>query len=339
MSPGPIGRLLPVGTAGFALGGCLLHVLYRVSQRPEKRAAAGEIGLIPFFRSFPTSIPEIELKGEAVVLGIGPCPPIADGEGSVVIGRFTTQRASRLACVTFSDGTQLVGTPSHPIWSADQNDWVRLADLAPGETVGAANGKAVVTCVDLVDADEPVYNVETYGEHVYQVADLGILVHNAGTVGIDCAEWFRVRNLELRGQLTDPKDIAIHKKLKNQIDNFRDYMDPKDLEFLDDLRPSDLDMPNSHLHHILQKLGNSRESAKEILEAQKILWEKYGINPFTDVEIFVWARNGVPGVHGATPAQHVVDAIKDAARQGYSKRKMRTLLTNLGVEVREIGAK
>lgn len=42
-----------------------------------------------------------------------------------------------------------------------------LGELLPGETLRAAS-------VAL-----PVYNIEIHGEHVYQVGQLGLLVHNA----------------------------------------------------------------------------------------------------------------------------------------------------------------
>jgi hypothetical protein len=74
----------------------------------------------------------------------------------------------------------LVGTPIHPIWSEDLQSWVPLGELEIGETLRSADGPAVVLSVSIVSTSQPVYNIEVHGEHVYQVGELGLLVHNAG---------------------------------------------------------------------------------------------------------------------------------------------------------------
>jgi hypothetical protein len=43
----------------------------------------------------------------------------------------------------------------------------------------------VVLSVTLSRVSQPVYNMEVHGEHVYQVGELGLVVHNSceGTIG------------------------------------------------------------------------------------------------------------------------------------------------------------
>ena len=53
-----------------------------------------------------------------------------------------------------------------------------LAELAESETLQGLDGLAVVLGVSLSRVSQPVYNIEIHGEHVYQVGELGILVHN-----------------------------------------------------------------------------------------------------------------------------------------------------------------
>jgi hypothetical protein len=129
-------------------------------------------------RTLPTSMPDMRFRGEVTVLEVAQCPPIADGPGSVVTGRFITECAPALANVTFADGTELVGTPWHPVWSSDRQEWIGLADLARGEHVAIRAGSVAVAQVKLLDGDESVYNIEVHGEHVYEVTELGVLVHN-----------------------------------------------------------------------------------------------------------------------------------------------------------------
>jgi hypothetical protein len=79
-----------------------------------------------------------------------------------------------------ADGTveTITGTTIHPVWSVDRQSWVPLAELTDGETLQGLDGLAVVLSVALSRVSQPVYNIEVHGEHVYQVGELGVLVHN-----------------------------------------------------------------------------------------------------------------------------------------------------------------
>jgi Restriction endonuclease fold toxin 7/Pretoxin HINT domain len=128
-------------------------------------------------------IEELKIDGTAFITAIDPCPVIAPGEGSVVTARFMTRQVDEVATVTIlgPDGETetLTGTTIHPIWSVDRQDWVELAELQEGETLQAATGLATVLSVKVLNRSTPVYNFEVHGEHVYQVGELGLLVHNA----------------------------------------------------------------------------------------------------------------------------------------------------------------
>jgi hypothetical protein len=131
----------------------------------------------------PLDIPELEVSGLALVTSIDDCPPIAEGEGSVVTARFVTREVHVVASVDVlgADGTveTITGTTIHPIWSVDRQEWVPLAELTDGETLQGLDGLAVVLSVSLSRVTQPVYNIEVHGEHVYQVGELGLVVHNA----------------------------------------------------------------------------------------------------------------------------------------------------------------
>ena len=78
-----------------------------------------------------------------------------------------------------ADGTveTITGTTIHPVWSVDRQEWVPLAELAQGERLQGLDGLAVVLGVSLARVSQPVYNIEVHGEHVYQVGELGLVVH------------------------------------------------------------------------------------------------------------------------------------------------------------------
>jgi hypothetical protein len=130
----------------------------------------------------PLNLPELEVSGLALVTAIDDCPPIACGEGSVVTARFVTREVHVVASVDVlgADGTveTITGTTIHPVWSVDRQSWVPLAELADGETLQGLDGLAVVLGVSLSRVSQPVYNIEVHGEHVYQVGELGLVVHN-----------------------------------------------------------------------------------------------------------------------------------------------------------------
>ena len=80
-----------------------------------------------------------------------------------------------------SDGAveTITGTTIHPFWSVDRQEWVPLAELAQGERFQGLDGLADVLSVTLSRVSQPVYNIEVHGEHVYQVGELGLVVHNS----------------------------------------------------------------------------------------------------------------------------------------------------------------
>ena len=141
-------------------------------------------------KHLPMNIEELQVKGTAMVTSIDDCPEIADGEGSVVTSRFCTREVNTIvrAEILGPDGSiEIVeGTPIHPIWTVDRNDWVPLGELIEGESLQALGGVATVVSLTHATFATPVYNIEVHGEHVYQVGELGLLVHNAFP---DCSDW------------------------------------------------------------------------------------------------------------------------------------------------------
>ena len=133
--------------------------------------------------ALPMHIEELQIDGEATVTSIESCPPIAAGDGSAVTGRFVTRQVDEIAVVKVLGPNGQIetieGTTIHPVWSVDQQDWIGLGDLEIGETLSCELGPATVLDVQVKHESTPVFNIEIHGEHVYQVGELGLLVHNA----------------------------------------------------------------------------------------------------------------------------------------------------------------
>jgi hypothetical protein len=153
-------------------------------------------------RMLPLNLPELEVSGLALVTAIDDCPPIAGGEGSVVTARFVTREVHVVASVDVlgADGSveTITGTTIHPVWSVDRQSWVPLAELVDGETLQGLDGLAVVLSVTLSRVSQPVYNIEVHGEHVYQVGELGLVVHNVSSISGIADTISRSRNAALR---------------------------------------------------------------------------------------------------------------------------------------------
>ncbi|WP_414707197.1 AHH domain-containing protein [Rhodopirellula sp. UBA1907] len=109
---------------------------------------------------------------------VEPCPPLSDGHGNLVTGRFVTRGATNLVEATFSDGTILNGTSIHPVWSLDRLEWVPLGELEIDEQVHSNDGPLQLVSSVFHHQPTDVYNIEVDCEHVYQVGNAGILVHN-----------------------------------------------------------------------------------------------------------------------------------------------------------------
>ncbi|MBX3420058.1 MAG: hypothetical protein KF752_00740 [Pirellulaceae bacterium] len=150
---------------------------------------------------------DLQVHGSALVTSIDDCPEIAAGDGSVVTARFCTREVHTVACVEIlgTDGQiqAITGTTIHPIWSEDRQDWVALGELEIGETLRSADGSAQVLSITIHNQPTAVYNIEVHGQHVYQVGEIALLVHN--TCSGDLVNLGK-KNAELRKELIDARN-------------------------------------------------------------------------------------------------------------------------------------
>ena len=129
------------------------------------------------------SVPECGIDGNANVLAIEDCPPIATNPGpgfQIVTGTFQHQAAKILDIAVDGESKPIGTTPNHPFWSVDRQEFVRADSLSVGEQLQTLKGIARVTSITPRGPPEPVYNLEVQVKHTYYVADTGVLVHNGG---------------------------------------------------------------------------------------------------------------------------------------------------------------
>jgi hypothetical protein len=136
-------------------------------------------------QTIPMQLSELNVDGLATIQSIEESPPIAAGEGRVVLGRFQSYCVDDMVTMTLSNGTVLDVTSVHLFWSETRQDWVAAGELQVDEQLNTLDGPVTVTSIETRGPESIVYNLEVHGEHVYRVAEAGVLVHN--TYGGDAA--------------------------------------------------------------------------------------------------------------------------------------------------------
>lgn len=127
-------------------------------------------------------LPEMGVSGQADVLSVGPCPVIELGPGSVITGTFQHESDGNLLSVFLEGLDEPLGvTENHPFFSEDRDDFVPAGELHPGELIAdfSEGGGSRVARVVPRQGDEPVYNLQVNGQHVYYVGANGAIVHNS----------------------------------------------------------------------------------------------------------------------------------------------------------------
>ncbi len=149
---------------------------------------------------------ELGAAGPAEVVEIAPCPELQEGEGRIVTGTFS-HTAANVIDVHVSGLAEPIGTTdTHPFWSEDRQAFVPAGELRVGEQLRSlVRSQSYVTAIRPRGPPEAVYNLEVDGEHVYYVAESGLLVHN------NCLG----NNMVTAGQYGDVGTAAHHIVAKN----------------------------------------------------------------------------------------------------------------------------
>ena len=133
-------------------------------------------------------IPELKLAGVARVVAVTPRDaPAGLGGGQAVRMRLRHEagvegdpRSPELRALWLEGATEALGiTASHPLYSLDRDDWVRVRDLQMGERLQTADGAVAVQALERLRGAREVFNIEVDADHEYLVGELGLRAHNA----------------------------------------------------------------------------------------------------------------------------------------------------------------
>ncbi len=193
---------------------------------------------------------------------------------------------------------------------------IPLGEFDAGELVQGRDGVVAVALVEQLAARPAVFNIEVAGEHVYEVTELGILVHNSLADDFQCQRFLEL----LKGKATlNSQDRTELASMLKQLKNFG-----WGAYFSGVLKVSAPDgMVDPHAHRILFKLGREGKQRDLVIEGMEILL-KYDINPIFGRENLIWAPN-IAGQHTTEALQKVVDELRRADSRGTRKAVERAL--------------
>jgi RHS repeat-associated protein len=121
------------------------------------------------------------LRGK--VAAVEPCPRIADGPGKVVLTTISHLNAYVFSLTLTDQGRHpetIRATGYHKFYSADRRGWVSVDHMRAGEHLPGVAAMLTLTSVERLPGVQRVYNMTVEKDHVYHVATVGALVHNAG---------------------------------------------------------------------------------------------------------------------------------------------------------------
>jgi len=125
------------------------------------------------------SIPEMQQSGFATIATVAACPSLPAGNGAVVTGTFTSA-AAEVIDLRLADHDQPIRcTPEHLLFCVNDQRFVPARELSPGDRVQHLSGTSRIRQVSKEIGQHRVYNLEVHAEHVFRVAPVGLLVHNA----------------------------------------------------------------------------------------------------------------------------------------------------------------
>ncbi|MEM7247176.1 MAG: RHS repeat-associated core domain-containing protein [Acidobacteriota bacterium] len=108
------------------------------------------------------------------------CPVAAtDSASALITGIIVTESRPVLEVIFDGEGSPLLATAEHPLWSENHETWITAGQLAPGDQLHSPNGSVQVTQIWENNTPIRVFNLEVAVHHEYQVTESCLRVHNS----------------------------------------------------------------------------------------------------------------------------------------------------------------
>jgi hypothetical protein len=181
---------------------------------------------------------EMGLNGPARVVGIDPCPAIEpdNGTGRNVVTGTMAHPGANIVYLDITGLDEPLGvTDTHPIWSETRQDFVVAGQLKVGEQFRTVTGQpATLTKIHPHRGPpEMVFNLEVDGQHVYHVANSGLLVHNGCGIATITGSSSHVAVAVTEG--TQTVSSHVHGIANATIENADDWIFGKTAKYLEDV--------------------------------------------------------------------------------------------------------
>ena len=157
-------------------------------------------------------LPELGVSGWASLERMWEHGPLEPGPGRLVLSTTETTSNDVYELSFIEDAEALRGTGSHPLYSLDRDDWVRVRDLQVGERLQTAEGAVTVEALEKVRGVHRVYNLEVDADHEYLVGEAGVRAHNM------CADEVARSGRGKNKLLPDPDAAGPHSTFKRGAD-------------------------------------------------------------------------------------------------------------------------
>ncbi|MBC8356602.1 MAG: hypothetical protein H8E66_31890, partial [Planctomycetes bacterium] len=119
-------------------------------------------------------------------------------------------------------------TDEHLFYSTSHGDWLSAGELQVGERLSGTSGPITIAAITPLPGTHRVYNMTVQGEHLYRVANCGVLVHN------NCPAWLQkltAKNINNSGKTQLGKLLGVSEDYAARADRLgRSFFTvPKDL--------------------------------------------------------------------------------------------------------------
>jgi hypothetical protein len=95
-------------------------------------------------------------------------------------------------------------TGAHLFYSHSRGQWLAASELQAGERLDGVSGPVAVVSTRRIPGTHRVYNFTVQGEHLYRVAQAGVLVHNNGCATAPANSAGRLRDPATGRFISDP---------------------------------------------------------------------------------------------------------------------------------------
>ena len=123
---------------------------------------------------------ELGLQGACDIVGIQPCPLLAEGPGQIVLSTMQSRSTFLLEIRFQGVDPPLRVTAQHLLKDARSGEWIAAGLVKEGAVLTSRSGDRAVSSITPFPVPVEVFNLEVEHDHCYFAGSAQLLAHNAG---------------------------------------------------------------------------------------------------------------------------------------------------------------